>query len=545
MNWNPQTWFKPSKEPVNQIVEYITPPKTDNAAFYGVGPNVVSNTGYIPVFTKAFNGEKTAGELGNPILLIPDYRALRLRAYEADLTSDVVKIITGKFFKWVIGTGLKFQAEPNDTVLKLEGVTENITDFKSNVEAYFSLWADNTRSDYSSMCNLHENAAKAFDTAFIGGDCLTVLRVDDKYNLSVQVIDGQHLVTPVLNSVFMVAALANGNIILHGIEINEKGEHVAFYVQKMPKQGMMYEYERIEAIGKESGCLMAWVNYGLKHRIDHLRGIPAITSILEKVAKLDRYTEASVSSAEERAKVPWTIEHDNNSTGENPLIQKIRNNSGVNDTLDNFNLAGTLANVISETENKKVYNMPIGSKFAPLNSDAEIKYDTFFQAIFLQICAAVDIPPEVAVQQYNSNYSASRAAINGWDYIVKIYRNKHANAWYKKVYQVWLYIHIMRNKVNASGYLIAKTQGNCEVVEAYNSARFTGTNMPHIDPLKEVNAVRKMLGDETTPLMSLEQASEQLNQGDWDQNYKKYSEEIKTVTPPKPEEDATNSQVKK
>lgn len=544
--WEP---FK-SKEPTeNKSSESnISTQDPKSSAFIGNTNNLVSNTGYIPVFTKSFNGEKTAGELGLPIALIPDFRGLRLRAYEASLTSDVIKIITGKFFKWVIGSGLKLQAEPNEEVLRLEGINVELDGFKSNLEAYFQLYASNNCSDYSGMCNLHDNAAKSFESAFIGGDSLVVLRINDDNNVTVQVIDGQHLVTPIIGGNFTKAANDRGNIILHGIEINPEGKHVAFYVNKMRKQGVYEaEYERIEAYGKKTGCLMAWVVYGLKHRIDHQRGIPAISSIIEKVQKLDRYTEASVASAEERAKVPWTIEHDNSSTGENPLIQKIRN-INVPSTDSFFDLAGKMAKTITTTEEKEVYNLPIGASFKAMASDSEINYEPFFKAIFMQLCAAVDIPPEVALQQYNSNYSASRAAINGWDYVVKIYREKHARNFYQNVYNLWLYVHVLKDKVKAPGYLRAKQDENMYVIQAYNNARFTGSNMPHIDPLKEVNAVRAMLGDETTALMSLEQASEQLNLGDWNQNYNKFKTEIKKVTPPPTEkkpENADKRQTKK
>ena len=73
------------------------------------------------------------------------------------------------------------------------------------------------------------------------------------------------------------------------------------------------------------------------------------------------------------------------------------------------------------------------------------------------------------------------------------------------------------------------------IVEAYTSCRFIGKNMPHIDPLKEIKAIREMLGSEqdgTTPLISHEQATEMLNQGDWNANYRKYLEEDKKIVKP-------------
>ena len=73
---------------------------------------------------------------------------------------------------------------------------------------------------------------------------------------------------------------------------------------------------------------------------------------------------------------------------------------------------------------------------------------------------------------------------------------------------------------------------NRYVTEAYAKARFRGPNMPQIDILKEANAIRVMLGDETAPLMTYEQAVEQLNNGEFKENIKKIKQERKTLPDP-------------
>ncbi len=62
---------------------------------------------------------------------------------------------------------------------------------------------------------------------------------------------------------------------------------------------------------------------------------------------------------------------------------------------------------------------------------------------------------------------------------------------------------------------------------ACQNARFVGANVPHIDPLKEVKAIREMLGNENMPLITNEQAVEFLTEGDWYTNITKYKEELK------------------
>ncbi|HMI01621.1 MAG TPA: phage portal protein [Pedobacter sp.] len=521
----------------------ITDPAVESPSSFLMTNDGMSISSHTYVNSYVFNGEKTEGELGNPINLIPDHRSIRLRAYEANLTSDVIKIITGKFFKWVVGTGLKLQSEPSEKVLTFEKIKQDLPAFRSNVEAYFQLYANSKLSDYQGMCTLHDNASKAFETAFLGGDSLVVLRLDDDMNVNAQIIDGQQVVTPILDGTYIRDAKARGNTIKHGIEIDKRGQHIAFYVLKESFGSIAPEFERIEAYGEGSGCLMAWMVYGDKHRIDHIRGISNITAILEKVKKLDRYTEASVSSAEERAKIAWTIEHSRFSDGENPMLDRIKKTAGGVIQDSNYALGEVAARNIHLTENKRVYNMPIDAKLKAVDSQSELQYEPFFKAVFVQLCASVDIPPEVALQQYSSNYSASRAAINGWGFIINIYRTKHARNFYQNFYNLWLYTHILKNKVTADGFLKAMRDKNHYILNAYCNARFTGATMPHIDPKKEADAVRIMLGDRTkgeTPLMSHEQASELLGNGEWSENYSKYLEEDKMIVKPKPEEDANN-----
>ena len=507
-------------------VQNTTPEVKTNSEYYG-------GSSWIPVRDVPFDGEKTVGELGNVINLFPDFWSLRLRAYEAELKSDVVKIITGKFFKWVIGNGLKLQSEPNELVLQSEGINEDFTKFKPLAEARFSIYASSKFSSYSGMYNLHKLANDAYKCAFLGGDCLVIQRVV-KGVVNVQVIDGQEVQTPFLDGTFLSDAQARGNTISHGIEISPTGEHVAFFVRNNP-EGSLPTYTRVEAKGKETGRLMAWMVYGSKHRINHHRGIPNITAILEKIEKLDRYTEATVGGAEERAKIAYAIKHSRFSTGENIAVGTIKKSLGVSTEDDPYGLAHVIAKNIQATTNKQTFNLPIGAELTSLDSSMENQYPEFFDAVFTQLCAASDIPPEVAMQKYSSNYSASRAAINGWGYIVDVYRKDFSDNFYRPIYNLWLEVEILKNKISASGYIKALQEDNYMAMQSYSNCKFTGVNMPHIDPLKEVKAIREMLGNPNegiAPLISYDQAAEALNQGDWAQNYAKFLEEDKSIVKP-------------
>ena len=103
---------------------------------------------------KNYDGETNAGTLGNPINLIPNEEIIRYRANEAMLTSDVIKSISSKYFKFVVGQGLIVKTEPNIDVLKSEGINEDLKNFVDLSETRFKVWSKSKLSDYSEQIAL-------------------------------------------------------------------------------------------------------------------------------------------------------------------------------------------------------------------------------------------------------------------------------------------------------------------------------------------------------------------------------------------------------
>lgn len=515
-------FFKPKNV---GIPTYDAPPPPETKSDMGILP--IYGPNYL-VLNKRWDGEKTLGELGMVIRNVPDYEKLRLRALDAYVKTDTVKIIASKHFDWVVGSGLKLQVEPNRTVLESEGISVDTSKFQSLSEARFMVYANSKNCDYSKQKNLHQLANDFYKAKYLGGDCLCICRYDNK-GPNVQFVGPEFVCNPEQKD--MDEAKARGNTVEYGIETNESGEHIAYFVKSKSKDLLTTTFERIEVTGQKSGRKMAWMIYGERISPDHKRGIPKIAQILEKVNKLDRYTEAAVGKAEQAAKILYAITHENYSTGENPLDAIVKNKLKLTDSDTNtYALADGLANRMIETTSNMTVNMPPGAKLAAFGTEIESEYAAFESANFAKIAAASSVPPEVAMQSYNSNYSASRAAINGWGYVVDIDRKDFQDQFYKPFYKLWLEFEILSNKIQAPGYIKALNEDNFMITDSYAQCRFIGKNQPHIDPLKEINAIRKMLGDlDQTPLISREQATELLNTGEWSENYLKNLEEEKII----------------
>jgi capsid protein len=374
------------------------------------------------------------------------------------------------------------------------------------------------------MLNLNRIAKIAKKNALVGGDVLCVLRYIDGY-LTIQLIDGSLVQSPIFGTESYPQQLPNGNKIINGIEINPRGQHVRYYVRDK-KKGII----PIEARSESSGLVQAWLIYGMEYRLNNVRGLPMIAAVIETLKKMERYKEATIAGAEERAKIAYTIEHEKNSTGENPLIETMAKAYKVNAAEDiPEDIKGKkLQNSVSATLNKTAINMPIDAKLKMHESKQELIFKEFFTVNIELICAALQIPPDVAKSKYDSNFSASRAALKDWEHTLNVGREEFADDFYQKVYNFWLYTEVLNGKISAKGYLEASLKGNQMVLDAYQNARFVGPSVPHIDPWKEVKAEREKLGLGAAyiPLTTVESATENLNGSDSNENLKQYGDEL-------------------
>lgn len=480
------------------------------------------------LFTHSYNGEKNLGEIGPPRSYAPDYNILRMRSWQALLESEIAQIIIKRYTTWTVGKGLKLQSEPNKIVLKSEGINLDTNAFSEMVEARHAMWARSREADYSMMKSKNRISKAAFKNAHVGGDVLVVLRYK-KGRVSVQLVDGQHVQNPVAvyGSELYAPVLPNGNRIVHGVELSPTGEHVAYHVRK---PGITIETERVSAKSTGNGLTMARLVYGSEYRLDSVRGLPLIATVLETAKKMERYKEATVGSAEERAKIAYVIEHKVGSDESTPFSRHMAVASGFdpNNDLPTTDDGEVIANKIAVSTNKQVFNLGMEQTLKSLDSKNELYFKDFFKTNADMLCASIEMPPDVAMMQYNSNYSASRAAIKDWEHTLGVARADFSEQFDQMIYEFWLTVEILRNKIQAPGFLDALFDNNFMAMSAYCNARWVGANVPHIDPLKEVQAERLKLGPAgaAVPLTTVEAATEALNGGESDANMEQFAAEI-------------------
>lgn len=484
----------------------------------------------VSLFTVSnFDGEKNLGDIGPIKDYKVDYAALSARGWQSYLDSEICQLAIRRFSRWVIGDGLKLQAQPSDVVLKMQGIPCK-KNFSEQVEALWHLYAEDKAVDIKGINNLGQIAKIAFEAAKIGGNVLVILRVVQGV-LQVQLVDGANVVTPLVEmSGYGDNALytATGNRVIDGVEIDAHGKPIAYHVCT----GVM-KHERIVA-RDSSGRLVAWLLTGLRHRLSSTRAMPLYTAVLETVAKLERYKEATVGSAEEAAKVTFTAEHQAYSTGENPLMAQLVKSygagrgAGSGDQPTDYN-GNNLSSTVAATTGKTLINLPIGASMKAVESKKEVNFSGFYGPNVNIVFSVIGIPPDVAMMLYNSNFSASRAALKDWEHTLYDERVQFKREFYMPIYEYWLDLQVLQNRIDAPGYLTALMKQDRYTLIAYRKCLFIGVNVPHIDPLKEVNAERAKLGigSEHIPLTTVDKATTNLNGGDYWENMKNYASELK------------------
>lgn len=494
-------------------------------ALYAVTPSTTGNF----MFTIGYDGEKNIGEAGPIINYQNDYNGLRARSWQLFYESEIAQTIIKRSVTWTISRGLRLEAQPNELVLQSEGYkvnNETLKGIDDIIEARWKVWAASKSCSYDGLNNLSGLAREQQKNKWVAGDVLVILRYV-KQQLTVQLIDGACVKTPYGMTEWMegLPIVPGQERLINGVVLNDKGEHIAYWIQTS-----LMSFERVEATSKKTGLKMAYMVYGMRYRLTNVRGVPMLAVVVESAKILDRYKTATLGNAEETAKTVLSIEHQAYSDGGNPYYENLTNALNPTKPTDiATDMEGVaLQNNIAASTGKQTINLPIGARLTKLAHTAELHYKEFYETNAASICSAMSIPPDVAFMKYDSNFSASRAALKDWEHTILVNRDEAANDYYQPIYALWLFTEVMSGKIDLPGYIQAYMEGNKTALNAFQEALWKGPSVPHIDPKKEVEAVRAMLGEngKSIPLTTAENAAEILNQGDYDENIKQFAEEL-------------------
>lgn len=489
------------------------------------------------IYNVPYGGQNSLGEMGPAIKYTVDHVELSMRSWQLYLESNNYKTILKKLKDTVIGSGLKLQCSPKQKYLQKKGVKIDLEAFNSSVEDIWSIYAGSTMCDYADKDTLGEIHARAYANAITSGDVLVILRPINGV-VKVQLVDAAHIQTPITFGFASEAKLnyesierinpRTGNRVRWGVEIDDTGRHIAYHV----RVGVALTYIEVLARGAKTGNLMAYMLTDEEFRIDNLRGLPRMTAGMETASQMARMKSAAVSAAEEIAKSPYYIEHELNASGEDPRLNNITKGFDIDKPINNqlnYSAEGkAIANTVTASTNRTVINGFPGMKLKALESKNQLYFEPFNKAVIEEQAALAGIPPEIVASKFDSNFSASRAAFLAEGMRLSREWTAQGNHFLQPIFNLQLDIWVQSFEIDAPGYLEALQKKNVYVLAAYRSCRWTGQKLGHIDPLKEANYWRVVMGTSGAhlPFGTQEQAAEALDLGDGLANMSQYAREM-------------------
>lgn len=443
------------------------------------------------IFNSLFDGDKFPGGFGTTKeYLFLDYWELRERSVQLFTENLYAAGLINRLVTNIINTGLSLEASP---VSEIIGIDEDIlADWSENVENLYRIWGNNKDLvDWKQQSTEGELQEWCKKTALISGDCLIVIRQSPVTGLPVtEIIDGRHVQNPVKGN-WAKNAEARGNKIIHGVEVDKNGRHVAYYVNKIAGDTaslLNLESSRIPANGPKSGRKIAWLVYGSKRLLDDIRGIPLLGLIAQSLKEIDRYRDSEQRAAVVNSILAMYIKKGENKPGTRPMTGgAVR--KGSETIVDQDGTTRDFA-INKWIPGMTIDELQMGEE--PVSFDTKrpsVNFAAFEDALISAISWSTEIPPEILKLSFNSNYSSSRMASSEFKMLLDKERLKFASDYLKPRYENWLVSMVLTDRIKAPGLLEAwRDISKFEVYGAWIDSDWSGAIKPHVDPEKETRA---------------------------------------------------------
>lgn len=391
----------------------------------------------------------------------------------------------------VIGCGLIYKAKIDKEVLGL--TNEEAIRWQNNAEREFSLWADNKRNcDSVGMNDFYKMQQLVFLSSEQSGDCVTVLQHDsgsvntmNPYSLKLNVVEADRISTPntYSNGIYTLTDgynKGNKHRIYDGVEVDEAGKIVAYHICNKHKNefnGDPIDWVRVSAYGEKTGLPNIIHTVSDIERPGQYRGIPILAASIEKLKQVDRYTSAELMAALVEALFTAFIKTE--STDDAMPMSDTETDEGTGPPLDDSEYAMGSGTVLKLRPGEDV---SFGDPKRPSGG-----FTSFVEMAATLVGSSMEIPKELLLKEFNSSYSASRAALLEFWKSVKMKREWFVSDFCRPILEVWMYEAVALGRLNAPGFL-----DNPIVRQAWLGADFVGPSQGMLDPTKEITAEQMM-----------------------------------------------------
>lgn len=441
------------------------------------------------IFPTIFDGDKFYGSFGTTKDYDNwfDYYVLRKRSMQLFHENSYAKGIIERLLQNEIHKGLNLESNPISNII---GLTEDqALEWAEEVEINWKLWSDDPlQCDWYQTRTFGELQADVRMTALLSGDALIILRINRNTGLpQIEIVDGSNVQTP-----FPMPKVRQGNTILHGVEIDSKKRHVAYWVNIETSDGLGYKSKRVPVYGEKSGRKIAWLVYGSRKTIDNVRGIPLLACVLYMLKEIDRYRDSEQRAAVINALIPLFIKKGEKGVGSMPIgagavYKKTETVTDGDSTTRDYKITKNLPGQVLDELN-------FGEEPVSFNTQRpNVNFAKFEETIINAVAWSLSIPPEIMRLLFQSNFSASRQANNELAIYLSYRYWKFGIEFCNPIYREFVISSIYYGNIETKGFIDAFNNGDKRFVNAWLNAEWSGLSRPSVDLTKDVNAAEGAL----------------------------------------------------
>ena len=438
---------------------------------------------------------------------LPQQGRLRARSRDLARNSTVGTAAVGGTVTSTVGTGLRLQSQVDAAFL---GMTEDEAQaWQQRAERIWRIHSNDL--DIEGELNQPAMQLLVFRSVLESGDLLAIRRYRERagslLGTRIQLVESDRISNPLYR--------LNTNELRAGVETTREGRVMAYHVSGTHPGDMLYagfpqKWSRVQAYGR-NGNRLAKLLFERK-RPGQRRGVPFLAPVIESLKQLERLSEAELMAAVVSSLFTVFIktEGDDDVGGLTSAPEGTAESEKPTNEGDVFLGSGAIVDLLPGEEPE------FASPTRP--NDA---FEPFFRAIVMQIGMALEIPYEVLVKNFQSSYSASRAALlEAWRFI------RGRRQWLSAEFCAWEYELVIseavaRGLLPAPGFFDSR-----QTREAYLGAAWIGDAPGQVDPLKEVKAARERVEGGFSTITA---ETQQLTGGDFEQNVRQRRREVRML----------------
>ncbi len=442
--------------------------------------------------TYPYTGEKFHGGLPwSGVSATIDHRSTQINAREQMHSTTIARAVVERFAETVVDDGLRLEPTPALAILGLPDTAVKV--WSRDVAGRFALWARSKtchRAEqmvFSQIQYLAETAQQRdgeyfvrfhYDDARAGGNRFSPL--------SLSFVEPDQIAGVAYTSTQAYPWDTDG------INRDENSRETGYQVRI--RRGQVWTTETIPARLPNGRTIM--VHGWRPEYASQLRGFSPMAHAIQDLEQLTLFTAAQIQKAIIQSSITMTKEVDASASPTTTLANIMGGAALPNDT------GVTVEESDYPAPQMGIGYDPLSAHFTPggvailsgLGAGEKLKafdssapsdsFASFTDAFIAHLAASRSMPIEVLLQRFNSNYSASRAALTMFWRVATIWRNELEADLLNPVYEAWLSEEIGAGRVSARGWLDPVMRA------AWLACDWAGSAMPDIDPEKSVRAAR-------------------------------------------------------